>query len=522
MTDRYRPAKSPAHSTDLIHQSTSDRQLAPSPGLTGRQLSRRGLFRGLGAVALLGAAAGTGLNFPTAARAATATGTLNIPTQLDSTTDSSGTLVFTLSMETGTTEILSGISSDTCGFNQAFLGPVLKVTQGDVVQMDITNNLSDVSTVHWHGAHIPPSVDGGPQVTIAAGDTYSPSFTINQAACTLWFHPHALGTTAAQIASGLAGMLIVDDDTDGAAALPSTYGEDQFPLIIQSLPISSAGVIQSTTAGEVASTTTYPLLVNGSNVGVDGTPTLTVDASRVRFHLLNASIADIITITVSDGSSFTQVATDAALLSAPLSITSLELVGGERAEICVDVTSSATVTLQVTVTPGGAGGGSGTSEILTITSTATTAADSLPDSLNTFTALDVSSPDATRTIALSNDGNTMYINSVAGTTLTAMGSSEIMTTLDNIEVWTITNDTALTHSFHLHDVPFQVQTIDGTAPTGAYAEWKDTILISPNSTNVIAMQFTDYSDDTYYYMLHCHNAVHEDEGMMAMLMVMSS
>ena len=518
MTDRYQPAQSPTQ------RSTSDAQSAPLSGLTGRQFSRRGILRGIGAAALLGTAAGAGLNFATArpARAATATGTLTIPTLLDSTTDSSGTKVFTLSMETGTTEILSGISSSTAGFNQAYLGPVLKVTQGDTVQMDVTNNLSEVSTVHWHGAHIPPSVDGGPQNTIAAGATFSPSFEINQGACTLWFHPHALETTAKHIALGLAGMLIVDDDTDGAAALPNTYGTDQFPLIVQSLPISSAGVIQYTTAGETASTTSFPVLVNGSNVGVNGTPTLSVDASRVRFHLLNASIADILTFTLTDGSSFTQVATDAALLSAPLSITSLKLVGGERAEICLDVTSSASKTLQVTVTAGGARGGSGTSSVVTLSSTATTAADSLPTSLNTFTALDVSSPDASRTIALSNSGNTMMINGVAGTTLTAMASSEIMTTLGNTEVWTITNATGLTHSFHLHDVPFQVQTINGTAPTGAYAEWKDTILISPNSTNVIAMEFTDYSDDTYGYMLHCHNAVHEDEGMMAMLMVAAS
>jgi len=521
MTQHHRPVQNPVHSVQSP-RPTARPQSTLAPGFTGNKISRRGVLRGLGALALMGAAAGTGLSIGTPAKAATATGTLNIPTLLDSTTDSSGTLVYTLSMETGSTEILSGITSDTCGFNQAFLGPVIKVTQGDTVQMDITNNLSDVSTVHWHGAHIPPSVDGGPQNTIDAGGTFSPSFDINQAACTLWFHPHALGTTAEQIALGLAGMLIVDDDTDGAAALPNDYGTDQFPLIIQSLPISSAGVIQYTTAGELASTTSFPLLVNGSNVGVDGTPTLTVDASRVRFHLLNASIADIITITVSDGSSFTQVATDAALLSEPLSITSLELVGGERAEICIDVTSSATVTLQATVTAGGARGGSGTSEIVTITSTATSAADSLPDSLNTFTALDVSSPAATRTIALSNAGNAMYINGVAGTTMEAMESNEIMTTVGDTEVWTITNATGLTHSFHLHDVPFQVQTIDGDAPTGAYAEWKDTILIAPNSTNVIAMQFTDYSDDTYAYMLHCHNAVHEDEGMMTMLMVMSS
>jgi len=521
MTKRQRPVQNPVH-TSQSPRSISRPQPALASGISESRLSRRGVLRGLGALALLGTAAGAGLSVASPAKADTATGTLNIPTLLEGTADSDGTLVFTLEMQTGTTEILSGISSDTAGFNQAYLGPVLKVTQGDTVQMDITNSLSDVSTVHWHGAHIPPAVDGGPQNTIEAGGTLSPSFEINQGACTLWFHPHALGTTAQQIALGLAGMLIVDDDTDGAAALPSDYGTNQFPLIIQSNPISSTGELLYTTAGEVATTTTYPLLVNGANVGVDGTPTLVVDEARVRFHLLNASIADIITITVSDGSSFTQVASDAALLSAPLSITSLELVGGERAEICIDVTSSASVTLQATVTAGGAGGGSGTSEIVTITSTATDASDDLPDSLNTFTALDVSSPDATRTIALSNAGNEMYINGVAGTTMEAMESNEIMTVLDNIEVWTITNATGLTHSFHLHDVPFQVQSIDGEAPTDGYAEWKDTILVGPQSTVIIAMQFTDYTDDEYAYMLHCHNAVHEDEGMMTMLMVMSS
>ncbi|HST84994.1 MAG TPA: multicopper oxidase domain-containing protein [Kineosporiaceae bacterium] len=506
---------------------TTPHQLAASPtqGETapssGRQLSRRGLLRNIGALGLLGAGAGMGLKYSAPAQAATASGTLNIPTLLDY-TSSGSTKVFSLDMQTGTTTILSGISSATCGFNQAFLGPVIKVDNGDSVQMDITNNLSDVSTVHWHGAHIPPSVDGGPQNTIEAGESFSAAFDINQEACTLWFHPHALTTTAEQIASGLVGMLIVNDDSDGAAALPSDYGTDQFPLIIQSLPISAAGATISTTAGLTTSTTTFPLLVNGSNVGVNGTPTLKVDTNRVRFHVLNGSITDLITISRTDGASLTQVASDAALLAAPISVTSIRLVGGERTEIVVDLTSSATVTLQATVTAGGARGGSGTKSIVTITSTATTAADSLPSSLNTFTALDTSSPATTRTIALSNTGNTMYINGVSGTTMAAMEASELMTTLGDTEVWTITNATGLTHSFHLHDVPFQVLSIDGVAPTGAYAQWKDTIYIGPNSTNKIAMQFIDYADDEYGYMLHCHNAIHEDEGMMLMLMVMSA
>jgi len=38
----------------------------------------------------------------------------------------------------------------------------------------------------------------------------------------------------------------------------------------------------------------------------------------------------------------------------------------------------------------------------------------------------------------------------------------------------------------------------------------------------IAMEFTDFADDTYMYMLHCHLLQHEDEGMMASLMVTDS
>jgi suppressor of ftsI/bilirubin oxidase len=118
-------------------------------------------------------------------------------------------------------------------------------------------------------------------------------------------------------------------------------------------------------------------------------------------------------------------------------------------------------------------------------------------------------------------GALFEINGVAGTTMTAMPAGEIMTTVGATEVWTITNTSNILHSFHLHDVPFQVLAVNGAAPTGMLrGTGKDTIEMPPQSTRQIAMRFTDYSDDTYAYMLHCHNAIHEDEGMMAMLMVM--
>ncbi|GAA4682683.1 multicopper oxidase family protein [Phytohabitans rumicis] len=479
------------------------------------RLSRRGVLIGLGGLAVGGALAGSALRYAPNASAA-ATGTLNIPTLLTP-TDDDGVDVYSLTMQTGTAQLRTGLTSSTAGFNGSYLGPVIKVDNGDRVRMEVTNNIGAETTVHWHGAHIPPSVDGGPQNIIAAGTTWSPEFDINQEACTLWFHPHGLTTTAAQVALGLAGMILVDDDSDGAAALPNDYGVNQFPLIVQSVPVNSSGVIQSTTAGLQSTATTFPLIVNGANVA-SATPTLNVDENRVRFHVLNGSITDIITVSRSDGGTMTQVATDAALLPSPTSVTSVRLVAGERAEIVLDL--SGTVTLQATVTAGGARGGSGTSSILTITTADTTTRDALPSTLNTIAALDTTGA-TTRTMALSNTGNTMFINGISGTTMEVMEENMIMTTLDAVEVWTITNATNLLHSFHLHDVPFQVLAVNGSAPTGTLSgTWRDTIEIPAQSTRQIAMKFTDYADDTYGYMLHCHNAIHEDEGMMLMLMVM--
>ena len=476
--------------------------------------SRRRVLLALGGLAAGGALAGTALRFAPQASAA-ATGTLNIPTLLGP-TDDGGVDVYGLTMQTGTTVLRTGLTSSTAGFNQAYLGPVIKVQQGDRVRMQVTNSIGEVTTVHWHGAHVPPSVDGGPQNTIAAGATWAPEFDINQGACTLWFHPHGLGTTAAHVVRGLAGMLIVDDDTDGAAALPQDYGVNQFPLIVQSVPVNSSGVVQATTAGLTTTSTTFPLIVNGANVA-SATPTLNVEENRIRLHLLNGSITDIVTISRTDGGSMTQVASDAALLPAPTSVTSVRLVAGERAEIVLDL--SGTVTLQAAVTAGGARGGSGTSSILAITTSDTTTRSALPSALNTIAALDTTGATA-RTIALSNSGNTMFINGVAGTTMATMEANMIMTTLDATEIWTITNATNLIHSFHLHDVPFQVLAVNGATPTGTLSgTWKDTIEMPAQSSRVIAMRFTDYTHDTYGYMLHCHNAIHEDEGMMAMLMV---
>ncbi|WP_405723512.1 multicopper oxidase family protein [Streptomyces sp. NBC_01537] len=451
------------------------------------------------------------------AAAATATTALTIPELLSPTT-TDGVDVYTLDMQTGTHEVISGVTSSSAGFNGSYLGPTIRVSNGDSVRMDVTNNLGADTTVHWHGAHVPAKVDGGPQVAFANGETWSPAFTINQEAATLWYHPHALGTTAKQVSQGLAGMLIVDDDSDASAALPSEYGVDDIPVILQCLASSAAGDVKYDVAGYRTSGLVFPVLVNGVNAD-NTTFTFAATKRRIRLRFLNASLSDIITIQRSDGATLTQVATEQGYLTSATEVSTIRLVAGSRAEVVIDAADAPTI--QAVITTGWIAGGSGTYPILSITDSSSDTPADLPDTLNTITRYDTSSFTA-RTITLGQSGATMLINGVAGTTEAAMEANMIMTTLGAKEIWTIKNSTQLEHSFHLHDVPFQVISINGTAASGVDLGWKDTVEVIGTGTVVIAMEFTDYTDDTYMYMLHCHLAQHEDEGMMAGLMVTAS
>ena len=347
-------------------------------------------------------------------------------------------------METGTHEVLSGVSSSTYGFNGPFLGPTMRWTDSEAVRLDITNHLGADSTVHFHGAHVPAKDDGGPQLAFADGRTWSPSFTVNQQAATLWYHPHALGTTSEQIAKGLAGMILVEDDNSAGARLPSDYGVDDIPLILQCLAVDSSGDIKYDFNGYSSNDLQFPLLCNGANVQ-SNTLTYTATRKRIRLRLLNGSLADILTVSRTDGGSMTQIATEQGYLDTPEAITGIRLVAGERAEICLDLTGP--VTLQTEITAGYIKGGSGIHPFLTIIPEGTDSPAPLPTKLNSITRYDTSSF-TERTIDLQQvNADTMAINGVSGTSMDAMMENMITTTLGAKEIWTINNQTAVEHSF---------------------------------------------------------------------------
>ena len=88
----------------------------------------------------------------------------------------------------------------------------MRVKQGQTLPFDVSNSIDEVSTLHWHGLHIPGDVDGGPHQQIDPGATWSPNVPIIQRASMNWFHSHAHGKTAKQVYRGLAGVMLIEDD----------------------------------------------------------------------------------------------------------------------------------------------------------------------------------------------------------------------------------------------------------------------------------------------------------------------
>lgn len=77
-------------------------------------------------------------------------------------------------------------------FNTQIPGPLLKVTQGDTITVDFTNNLDQETTVHWHGLRLENKNDGVPHLTqdpVRPGETFQYTLTFPDPGV-YWYHPH--------------------------------------------------------------------------------------------------------------------------------------------------------------------------------------------------------------------------------------------------------------------------------------------------------------------------------------------
>ncbi len=223
-------------------------------------------------------------------------------------------------------------------YNGSALPPVIRAKRGDKMTLPVTNNLDEMTTVHWHGFKVPGDQDGGPDFPIDSGGSRTYSFTISQPAASLWFHPHPHKRTGEQVYRGLAGVFLVDDaisrQLETAKQLPG--GQYDIPLLIQDRRFGTENngireLAYKTHSADMDGNLGDIILVNGVQL-----PKLDVESRKYRFRVYNTSNARNMDIALSDGSTFYVVGTDGGLLPEPIETDHILLGAAERTEIVVD------------------------------------------------------------------------------------------------------------------------------------------------------------------------------------------
>ncbi|MCH7806326.1 MAG: copper resistance system multicopper oxidase [Proteobacteria bacterium] len=92
--------------------------------------------------------------------------------------------------------------------NGTIPGPLIRLKEGQMTTMAVTNHLKEDTSIHWHGILVPPGMDGVPGVSFAGirpGETFTYNFPVKQSG-TYWYHSHS----GLQEQLGHFGPLIID------------------------------------------------------------------------------------------------------------------------------------------------------------------------------------------------------------------------------------------------------------------------------------------------------------------------
>jgi manganese oxidase len=139
------------------------------------------------------------------------------------------TKIFTLTLATANVEPLPGHPVPVHAVNGLSPGPILRVTEGDQVEVTVINRLAMSVSIHWHGVPVPFLMDGAAMISqrpIDPDQAFVYRFTAPQAG-TYMYHSHYNDLEL----SSVSGMLVVEPQESGREP---RYASD-IPIFISSI-----------------------------------------------------------------------------------------------------------------------------------------------------------------------------------------------------------------------------------------------------------------------------------------------
>jgi FtsP/CotA-like multicopper oxidase with cupredoxin domain len=439
--------------------------------------------------------------------------------------------------------VVRGPAESLSPVRDSYLGPTLRLRQGQRVRIRFQNRLPDPSIVHWHGLDVPEEADGHPRLAVPGGREYVYDFQVTNRAGTYWYHPHPHMQTGPQVYRGLAGLLIVSDDEERKVGLPE--GAHELTCVLQDRRFDAKNQFVYSTAMMDMETGML-----GDRVLVNGRlrPEWSLGTRAYRLRVLNGSNARVYKLEWSDGTPMTILGTDGGLLSGPVTRKFVTLAPGQRLDLFLDLSKrpvGQTIELRSGAFPtadagldmgramGGMGRGMGMGAMgggpaalgspFSLLAIRITRREDVPHRLpDRLSVLGASWQPAApvRRVPLSFqrmawllDGRGFEMRDVAPAETVAAGSTAH---------WEFVNaggpmGMQMAHPIHMHGRQFRVVSRSGASPSNALRDglvddgWMDTVLVLPGETVRVQVTFSRFQG---LFLYHCHILEHEDMGMM--------
>ncbi len=414
-------------------------------------------------------------------------------------------------------------SSELWTYNGNTPGPEIRIKRGERVKVRLINQLKEPTTIHWHGIRIDNKMDGVPDLTqrrVNEGETFEYDFIAPDAG-TYWYHAHFQSWK--QVARGLYGPLIIDEDT------PLFDKDHDITLMMDDWRLDKEGKLDLNSLGALRDWSHAGRLGNWLTINGQSRPDFTLKTGEAyRLRLINASNARILRLNPNlpgakiiayDGQSLKQPQTE--LLSP------LEIAPAQRVDLAITPTEQGTINLEEI----------SSEEPLSFAQFTVSGNEQKPASLPVLTENSLPTPDLTsaKNLTLDMTGGAMGMMGKDGKMLEMVHKGKKLSREDirkTKQVWafngvanlakdpyfqadrneTITinvkNNTAFSHAIHMHGHHFQIiehsaKKLEGENP------WRDTFLIKRNETVKIAF----VADNPGKWLLHCHMLEHAAAGM---------
>ncbi len=408
--------------------------------------------------------------------------------------------------------MIGGQTIDGATYNGDYGGPVLRLRPGDTLRMHFVNHLPQITNVHFHGLSITPEGHGDNSMhMIAPGESWDYVFTIpkDHAPGVYWYHTHGHDFAERQIMGGLSGTLVIEGFQD---EVPVTKPLVERLMALKEFSPNPGGHLNH-----------VPKPSHGTIKTINGQldPQIAMQPGETQLWRMSGQTADGYFRLRAKGVTLTVLGRDARPLVTPEPTSEVLIGPSERVDVLATAGPPGRYSLtQEKTDTGPLGDMSPPQEMASVMVT--------PDPLRPAPAplgpIVVNAPkqlpvpadhiDAHRLVVFSEDvtSGLFFINHQTFDPK----RTDIRVPLGSTEEWTVRNASQELHVFHIHQVPFQVVSINGTPQP--FVGLRDTIDVPIHGEVKIRMAFTD-PRIVGRFMYHCHILEHEDKGMMATIEV---